>query len=72
MVHVQTQTFFERHTGARHEVSINFGGINPASNGRYEVRVDDQFYSTADHKAAAFEEVVDIIKHNNWTPVKPI
>ena len=72
MINIQTQTFYERHTGEKHEVTIDFGWINPVSNGHYEVRVDDEFYATAEHKAQAFDEVVDIIRTNNWTPICPI
>lgn len=72
MIHIQTQKFFERHTGDEHEVTIMFGGINPVCRGYYEVRVDGEFYSNHDSKLQAFDEVVDIIKINNWTPVRPI
>ena len=72
MINIQTQSFYEKYTGIKHEISINFGWISPVSNGRYEVCVDDEFYSTAEHKAQAFEEVIDIIKTNNWTPINPI
>lgn len=72
MIHIQTQLFYEKYTGAEHEVTINFGWISAASKGHYEVRVDGEFYSNHDSKRQAFDEVVDIIKYNNWTPLKPI
>lgn len=72
MIHIQTQHFYERHTGEEHEVTIMFGGINPVSNGRYQVRVDGEFYSDHRSKLHAFDEVVDIIKINNWSPIRPI
>ena len=48
-----------------------FGHISPMSRGRYDVRVDGDFYSDHDSKAQAFDEIVDIIKTYNWTPIKP-
>ena len=71
MIHVQTQNFYERHTGDKHEVTVLFGWISPVSHGHYQVRVDGEFYSDHDSKLHAFDEVVDIIKTNNWSPVKP-
>lgn len=70
MINIMTQTFYKRHTGEKHEVAMNFGWINPASHGHYEVLVDGQLYTTAERKAAAFDEIVDIIKINDWTPVR--
>ena len=66
---IHSQNFYERHTGDRHEVQITF-----ECNGRkvYEVRVDGEFYSTAESKVQAFDEVVDIIRYFNWSPLKPI
>ena len=72
MIHIQTQSFYERYTGDRHEVSIMFGHISPASRGRYEVRVDGEFYSDHDSKLRAFDEVADIVKAENWSAVCPI
>ena len=71
MIHIQTQSFYEKHTGDKHEVTIMFGHISPVSRGRYEVQVDGGFYSDHDSKRQAFDEIVDIIKVNNWTPLKP-
>lgn len=72
MINIRTQNFYEKYTGEKHEVAINFRWFNSVSNGRYEVRVDGEFYSTAEHQAQAFDEVVDIIKINNWSPIIPI
>ena len=70
MVRVHTQDFYERSTGKKHEVVINFGCINPLSNGHYEVKVDDQHHSDHKWKQKAFGAVVEIIRTNDWTPVK--
>ena len=72
MIHIQTQKFFERYTGDEHNVVIMFGGINSAGRRYYQVIVDDEFYSNHDSKAQAFDEVVDIIKANGWTSIRPI
>lgn len=72
MVHIQTQNFYERHTGDRHEVTVVFGHTSPVCRGRYDVRVDGEFYSDHDSKAQAFDEIVDIIKANNWSPISPL
>ena len=72
MINIHHQNFYEKYTGIKHEVAINFGWINPSSHGYYEVRVDDEFYSNHDSKNQAFDEVVDIIKYNNWSPLKPV
>ena len=69
MIHIQTQNFYERHTGTKHEVTISFGGINPVSRGYYRVTVDGEFHSIADDKGKAFNDVVDIIKQNDWTSI---
>ena len=72
MVHISTQIFFERHSGEKHTISITFWGISPVSRGYYRVDVDNEFYSTHDMKADAYDEVVDIIKCNNWTSINPL
>lgn len=72
MKHIKTQKFYERFTGAEHEVTILFGGINPISSGHYQVRVDGEFYSNHYSMRQVDDEVLDIIKYNNWTPLKPI
>ena len=72
MIHIQTQRFYERHTGDAHEVTITFGGISPVSRGYYKVSVDGEFYSNHDSKRQAYDEVVDIIKTNRWSPICPI
>lgn len=72
MIHIQTQSFYERHTGEKHEISVLFGNISPVSRGRYEVRVDGKFYSDHDSKLKAFDEVVDIINAEKWSAVCPI
>ena len=72
MILVQAQTFYEKATGRKHEVSIIFGGINPISNGCYEVLIDGQKHSATKSKGRAFDEVVNIIKATRWVPVNPI
>lgn len=72
MIHIQTQHFYERHTGEEHEVTIMFGGINPVSRGRYHVKVDGAFYSAHNSKLHAFDRIVGIIARNNWSPIRPI
>ncbi|MBQ6679510.1 MAG: hypothetical protein IJM76_05750 [Lachnospiraceae bacterium] len=72
MVHVQTQRFYEKYTGAPHEVTVTFGHVSIVSHGWYDVRVDGEFWSNHDSKAQAFEEVVDIIKTNGWSPICPV
>lgn len=72
MIHIQTQSLFERQTGKQHEVSIMFGGINPVSRGHYEVLIDGNFHSRHYRKREAFSEIVNIIKCNHWTPVNRI
>lgn len=72
MIHIQTQKFYERYTGEEHEVTILFGHISPVCRGRYEVRLDGEFYTDHDSKAQAFDEIVDILKTTNWSPLKPI
>lgn len=71
MIHIQTQSFWEKHTGERHEVTIMFGHINLLSSGKYDVRVDGEFYSDHDSRAQALEEISGIVKLNNWSPIKP-
>ena len=72
MTHVQTQHFYERHTGDKHDVTILFGWNSAARRGHYTVKVDGEFYSDHESKLSAFYEVVDIIKANNWTSINPI
>lgn len=69
MIHIQTQDFYERHTGDRHEITVMFEYTNRK---RYEVRVDGEFYSDHDSKAEVFEELIDIIKTNNWAAICPV
>lgn len=65
---VYGQKFYERYDGEPHMVEILFSYVG----GRcYTVTVDGEFYSTAEHRAEAFDEVVDIIRVMNWAPVKP-
>ena len=67
MLFVQAQKFYERFTGQRHEVAVWFHNRRV-----YEIRVDGEFYATAENKAQVFDEVVDIISLNNWTSINPI
>ena len=69
---VAVQNYFERFTGDKHEISITFGHISPVSNGHYEVRVDGDFYSSHDSRHHAYDEIEDIVKINNWSPLKPV
>lgn len=65
---IHRQFFYEKYTGQEHEVLI----VMPYLRRCYEVRVDNEFYSDHDSKIQAFDEVVDIIKANNWSPLMPI
>lgn len=67
---VHNQTFYERHTGQPHKIMVTFDHRNGSK--CYDVRVDNEFYATAEHRSGAFDEVVDIIKANNWSPLRPI
>ena len=69
-IYVYSQKFYERHTGQPHEIMITFDYRNKTR--CYDVRVDDEFYATAECKAMAYDEVVDIIRTNNWSPLRPI
>lgn len=72
MIHVQTQRLYERHTGDAHEVTVLFGGINPASPGNYRVVVDGEFHSIHRSKLQAFDEIVEIIKVRDWTSINRV
>lgn len=72
MVHIQTQRFYERNTGDSHEITITFGHISPACGGKYEVTVDGKFYSDHGTKTKAYDEIVDLIRAQNWTPIRPL
>ena len=61
---IYRQRLFERITGISHLITINF-----ESRRVYEVRFDGEFYSTAENKVKAFEEVVDIIKTFDLRPI---
>lgn len=69
MINIHTQTFYNRSTGAKHVVAINFGWISKASNGHYEVLVDGEIHSKVKSKGKAFDEVVRIIKDNNYSAI---
>ena len=66
MITISTQRFYEKHTGDPHEVTVKFRCR------RYEIHVDGLFYSIHDKKADVYDEIVDIIKIYNWTPINPI
>lgn len=63
------QNFYERITGIKHRIEVQFHYNNRRV---YEVRVDDEFYSTAETRAQAYDEVADIIRSNNWSGICPI
>ena len=63
---IQAQEFYERSTGDPHEIVIWFMWIGRKC---YEVRVDDEFYASAESRAHAWDRVVDVIRSNNWSPV---
>ena len=69
MINIHYQNFYER-TGTKHEIAINFGWVNPASNGHYEVLVDNTTHSKHRFKGDAFDAVVEIIRENNWKPIR--
>lgn len=58
------QRFWQRNTGSEFVVSMMRKG--PAN---YDVKVDDQFYSNHESRAAAYDEIVDIIKAFNLSPI---
>lgn len=65
---VYGQNFYERYDGEAHRVEILFHYTDRRC---YTVEVDGEFYSTAENRAEAYDEVVDIIKTMNWSPIKP-
>lgn len=65
-MNVYRQTFYERHTGDPHKITTDF-----VSRRVYEVRVDGEFYVTAETRWQAMDEVVHILKCEGWTPVSP-
>ena len=66
MILIQAQNFYERYTGLKHSIAILF-----TRRRCYEVRVDDEFYSTAETRGQAFDEVADILSITNWSPINP-
>lgn len=70
-VHVQTQNFYDRQTGDKHEVSIFFVYDNVVSRKSHDVTVDGKKYASAEFKGQAFDEVVNILKETGWSPVNP-
>lgn len=64
MLLVQAQNFYERVSGVKHQVSILF-----QKRRCYIVEVDGEFWSTAETRGEAFDEVVDILKVYRWSPV---
>lgn len=69
MINIYTQAFWERSSGKKHDVAINFGWINPMSNGHYEVTVDGSTESCYKHKNGAFGRVTELIAQNDWAGV---
>ena len=65
-MNVYRQTFYERHTGVPHKITTDFMARRV-----YEVRVDGEFYATAENRVQAYDEVVDILKTERWTPIRP-
>lgn len=64
---ISGQDFYERMSGEKHRVVVLFEWRG----GRcYDVWVDDEFYATAEHKSGAYEEIVDIIRTFNWSPLR--
>lgn len=72
MIHIQTQSLYERQTGKPHEVTIMFGQINPVSRGHYEVLIDGNLHSMHDRKREAFKEVINLMSLNRWTPINRV
>lgn len=64
-LHIHTYTFYGRTDSMKHEITINF-----CARRVYEVLVDGEFYATAESKFQAHEEAADILKHENWSPVR--
>lgn len=67
---VYSQHFYERYLGARHTLAIVFD----YSAGRkcYDIMIDNEFYANTESKCKAYDEIADIIRWFNWTPIKPI
>lgn len=53
--------------GTRHRISI----ARSEHGCYYVIRVDGQFWSTAETLAEAGDEVADIIQANRWTQINP-
>lgn len=62
-----TQIFYNKKTGERHEVSI---GYKWNGYGEYEVNVDGNSYAKAKFKTLAFDIVGNVIRDNDWSPIK--
>ena len=69
MKNIHHQMFYEKSTGNQHEVAINFGWINPMSNGEYKIFVDGEVKGSAKSKVKAFDKLVELIKENDWSGI---
>lgn len=69
MILVHKQNFYERTINRKHEVVIVFGHISPVSKGTYDLLVDGELHSTHKTKGRAYDELVEILKANDWTGV---
>lgn len=70
MLLIRSQRFYERETGAPHDVEVFFGGISPVSNGRYEIKVDGELHAATSGWQAAVDGILtDIIRERGWSPV---
>lgn len=60
-VTIKNYKLYERYTGEPHQIQIN------RRNGWYEVRLDDEFFSTAESFRQAQDEAVEIVIELNLT-----
>lgn len=65
-LYVYGQRFYERFTGVPHDITVLF---RYDGDKHYDVEVDDEFYSTAESRAEAREEIEDIVIANNFSPI---
>ena len=62
---------YERGTGVRHSFDI-YRVYEPHTAAAYIVKLDGEFYTTAESRANAIAEVEDVIKHHGWSHISPL
>lgn len=70
------QRFYEKFTGDPHDILVTkkaeeVHDDNVKCRRYYVVSVDGEFFSTSESRLQAFDEVADLIKHENWASIKP-